>query len=237
MRDNPTVTVLVLVEAGSKYETKEENGLSHFLEHMCFKGTTKRKTSMDITHELDSIGSQYNAFTSNEYTGYYAKAQARHAPLILDIISDIYLNSTLPEVEMEKEKGVIIEEISMYNDLPQRKVQDVFMKLLYGDQPAGWDTAGKKEIITRLMRKDFVKYHQHHYVAPKIIVVISGMIESNEVVKKIKKAVVIGPSHYQSFNNTSTTNKKYFETPLGKILTFNTDFIQGDNFLIVLLRF
>ena len=94
MKDNPTVTVLVLVEAGSKYETKNINGLSHFLEHMCFKGTKKRPSAIDISHELDSIGAQYNAFTSNEYTGYFAKAHARHGDLILDVVSDIYLNST-----------------------------------------------------------------------------------------------------------------------------------------------
>src|SRR3989338_4593016 len=133
MKDNPTVTVLVLVEAGSKYETKKVNGISHFLEHMCFKGTTKRSKAVDISKELDSLGSQYNAFTAQEYTGYYAKSDARHFGKIFDVVSDIYLNSTFPDVEMEKEKGVIIEEINMYEDQPQRHVQDLFMKLLYGD--------------------------------------------------------------------------------------------------------
>src|SRR4051812_1305886 len=91
MRDNPTVTVLVLVEAGSKYETKEINGISHFLEHMCFKGTTKRPKAIDISRELDSIGSQYNAFTSYELTGYYAKSNPRRLNKILDVVSDLYL--------------------------------------------------------------------------------------------------------------------------------------------------
>src|SRR5574343_1744122 len=110
MKDNPTVTVLVLVEAGSKYETKKQNGLSHFLEHMCFKGTVKRPKGIDISRELDALGSQYNAFTAQEYTGYYAKSDAKHFTKIFDIVSDIYLNSTFPEAEMEKEKDVIIEE-------------------------------------------------------------------------------------------------------------------------------
>ncbi|KKQ33881.1 MAG: Processing protease, partial [Candidatus Nomurabacteria bacterium GW2011_GWB1_37_5] len=91
MKDNPTVTVLVLVEAGSKYETKKINGLSHFLEHMCFKGTAKRPKSIDISKELDGLGAESNAFTSHEYTGYYAKADARHFGQIFDVISDIYL--------------------------------------------------------------------------------------------------------------------------------------------------
>src|SRR5450830_324391 len=103
MKDNPTVTVLVLVEAGSKYEKKEVNGISHFLEHMCFKGTIKRPKAIDISKELDALGSQYNAFTAQEYTGYYAKAEAKHFHKILDIVSDIYLNSTFPEIEMERE--------------------------------------------------------------------------------------------------------------------------------------
>src|SRR3989344_4414579 len=113
MKDNPTVTVLVLVEAGSKYENKNVNGISHFLEHMCFKGTVKRPKATDISKELDALGSQYNAFTAQEYTGYYAKTSARHFRQIFDIVSDVYLNSTFPEVEMQKEKGVIIEEIKM----------------------------------------------------------------------------------------------------------------------------
>src|SRR3989344_2785945 len=109
MKDNPTVTVLALVEAGSKYESKKVKGISHFLEHMCLKGTTKRPKAIDISKELDALGSLYNAFTSQEYTGYYAKSDARHFRQILDIVSDVYLNSTFPDTEMQKEKGVIVE--------------------------------------------------------------------------------------------------------------------------------
>src|SRR3989338_2249927 len=97
MQDNPTVTVLVLVEAGSKYETKKLNGISHFLEHMCFKGTLRRPKAIDISKELDALGSEYNAFTAQEYTGYYAKSDAKHFKQILDVVSDIYLNSIFPE--------------------------------------------------------------------------------------------------------------------------------------------
>ena len=187
MKDNPTVTVLVLVAVGSKYETKEINGLSHFLEHMCFKGTKKRPTALHISHELDSVGAQYNAFTGQEYTGYYAKAAAKHAPLLVDVVSDIYLNSTLPEAEMEKEKGVIIEEINMYNDLPQRKVQDIFMSLLYGNQPAGWDIAGTKEKVSKMKRSDFIDYRSKFYTAPETLVVVSGSIDEKEILKLVEK--------------------------------------------------
>jgi len=128
MKDNPTVTVLVLVGTGSDYETKEINGISHFLEHMCFKGTTKRPNATAISLELDTLGCQYNAFTDHELTGYYAKGDAKNFNQMFDIVSDIYLNSTFPEKEMEKEKGVIVEEINMYEDMPQAKVQDLLKK-------------------------------------------------------------------------------------------------------------
>jgi len=187
MKDNPTVTVLVLVEAGSKYETKKINGLSHFLEHMCFKGTVKRPKAIDISKELDSLGSQYNAFTAQEYTGYYAKGDAKHFKQIFDVVSDIYLNSTFPEVEMQKEKGVIIEEINMYEDMPQRHVQDLMMELLYGDQPAGWNIAGSKENILKMKRDNFVDYKKAHYLPEATTIVVAGQINEQNVLKEVKK--------------------------------------------------
>ena len=187
MKDNPTATVLVLVEAGSKYETKKINGLSHFLEHMCFKGTIKRPKAIDISKELDALGSQYNAFTAQEYTGYYAKSDARHFNQIFDVISDIYLNSTFPEVEMQKEKGVIIEEINMYEDMPNRHVQDLMMQLLYGNQPAGWNIAGQKKNILNMKRDDFVKYKKMHYLPEATAIIVAGQITEKNVLKEVNK--------------------------------------------------
>jgi len=187
MKDNPTVTVLVLVEAGSKYETKEKNGISHFLEHMCFKGTARRPSSSDISTELDNVGSHYNAFTSQEYTGYYAKAEYRYLDELLDVVSDMYLNPLFDENEIRKEKGVIIEEINMYEDLPQRKVQLVFEELLYGNQPAGWNIAGSKENIKNIIRDDFVNYRKKFYTSHSTTVVVSGNVKEGEVVRKVEK--------------------------------------------------
>lgn len=187
MKDNPTVTVLVLVEAGSKYETKKINGISHFLEHMCFKGTIKRPKAIDISRELDAIGSQYNAFTAQEYTGYYAKSDAKHFKKIFDVVSDIYLNSTFPETEMQKEKGVIIEEINMYEDMPNRHVQDLMMELLYGDQPAGWNIAGEKKNILQMKRDDFVTYKKDHYLPEATTLVVAGKITEKEVLREVEK--------------------------------------------------
>ncbi len=191
MKDNPTATVLVLVEAGSKYEKKEVNGISHFLEHMCFKGTVVRPKAIDISKELDALGSHYNAFTAQEYTGYYAKSDAKHFKKILNVVSDIYLNSTFPETEMEKEKGVIIEEINMYEDMPNRHVQDLMMTLLYGDQPAGWNIAGEKENILKMKRDDFVSYKKMHYLPEATVLVVAGQVTEKEVLKEANK--IFGP--------------------------------------------
>lgn len=185
IKDNPTATVLVLVEAGSKYETKKINGLSHFLEHMCFKGTVKRPKAIDISRELDALGSEYNAFTAQEYTGYYAKSDAKHLKKIFDVVTDIYLNSTFPAAEMEKEKGVIIEEINMYEDMPNRHVQDLIMQLLYGDQPAGWNIAGEKKNILKMRRSDFIKYKKAHYLPSATVLVVVGKIKEKEVLKQV----------------------------------------------------
>lgn len=193
--DSLASTILVLVEAGSKYETKEINGLSHFLEHMCFKGTTNRPRAIDISTALDSLGAQYNAFTGHEYTGYYAKVSAEHFDKALDIVSDLYQNPLFNEKEIEKEKGVVIEEINMYEDLPQRKVQDLIISLLYGDQPAGWSIAGDKETIKILKKEDFLKYRGEHYVASATTVVVAGKFDEKEIFKKIEgkfKNVVSG---------------------------------------------
>jgi len=188
MADALTTTILILVEAGSEYETRKNNGVSHFLEHMCFKGTEKRLSSLDITSELDAVGAAYNAFTSNQYTGYYAKVQPKYFDEILDIISDIYLNPVFNQREIEKERGVIIEEINMYEDLPMRRVQEFFTNLLYGDQPAGWDIAGKKEIIRRINRNDFIEYQKNHYLGKSTTVVVTGNFNEKEAVKKIESA-------------------------------------------------
>jgi len=186
-KDAFTATALVLVEAGSKYETKEINGISHFLEHMCFKGTKKRPKALDISSELDSIGAEYNAFTGQEYTGYFAKVESSRILTALDVVSDIYVNPVFNQEEINKERGVIIEEINMYEDLPPRRVQELFMTLLYGDQPAGWDIAGRKEVIEKINQNDFLDYRQKHYVAKATAVIISGNFNEEELVLNVRE--------------------------------------------------
>ena len=184
---NLAATVLILVQAGSEYESKKQNGVSHFLEHLMFKGTTDRPEPGMIAHELTALGAQFNAFTGAEYTGYYAKVQAEKLPKILEIVSDLYLNPLFDEAEIEKERGVIIQEINMYeDDLPARAQRD-FARLVYGDQPAGWDVGGERPIINALARADFVDYRARRYVTPGTVVVVAGKFGEMATVAQIKK--------------------------------------------------
>jgi len=186
MTDSPSVTVMALVNTGSYYEDQSVNGISHFLEHMCFKGTDKR-SGKEIMRYLDGLGAETNAFTSNEYTGYYVKSITKHWKKTLAVVSDIFLHSSLPEEEMEKEKGVILGEISMYEDIPMRHVHDKFNELVYGDQPAGKTVLGPRENIQKMTRDDFVKYHAEHYVADATLIIVAGDIEHSEVVSQVEK--------------------------------------------------
>ena len=197
---NLAVTVSVLVEAGSKYETKEINGISHFLEHMVFKGTQKRPSTLAISSELDGIGASYNAFTSHEVTGYWAKARTSHFEKILDVVSDIYLNPLFDGKEIDKERGVIIEEINLIEDQPSSRVWDVFLDLLYGDQPAGWRILGPKENIQKITREDFLNYRNNHYLPKSTIITIAGNFNEQKAVDEVKK-------HFSDFKTGEKTSK------------------------------
>lgn len=182
-----SATVLVMVGAGSRYEVKNNNGISHFLEHMAFKGTKKRPTAMDITSLIDGMGGECNAFTGKEATGFYIKSSSDKIELSLDVLSDMLLNSKLDSKEIEKEKGVILEELNLYEDTPSRKIGDVYERLLYKDTPMGWDTGGEKDVIKKIQREDFAKYMGSLYSADNMTVVIAGGIDSNEAEKLIGK--------------------------------------------------
>jgi len=175
MKEVETVTVLITTATGSRYETKKEGGLSHFLEHMFFKGTKKRPTALSISEELDGVGGEYNAFTSKDRTAYYAKVDRKHAELALDIVSDIFLNSTLPAEEIDRERGPILQELNMYEDTPMRHIGDVFETLLYGEEhPLGRDIIGTRDNIKRFKRADFIRYLNRAYVASNVVVGIAG---------------------------------------------------------------
>ena len=187
MEHTKSVTVLVMVATGSRYETKEINGISHFLEHMMFKGTTKRPGTLDISQELDSIGAEYNAFTGKEYTGYYVKCAADRVDVALDVISDIFQNSKFDSKEMDKERGPIKEEINLYLDNPPRRIGEVFEMLMYGDQPLGWDISGTKENIDNMRHADLVKYFEDHYFDKNTVIAIAGNIQTEDMKKKVEQ--------------------------------------------------
>jgi len=186
-KSTKTAAVLVLVGTGSKYETKEINGLSHFLEHMLFKGTKKCPSTLKLIEPLDRIGGIYNAFTGQEYTGYWAKVDASHLDLALNWVSDIYLHSLLKQEEINREKGTILQEINTYLDAPSRYVSILWMNLLYGDQPAGWQILGTQKVIKKVKRPDFTKYLKEHYSSQNTIIAVAGNIGHKTAINKIKK--------------------------------------------------
>ena len=182
-----SVSVLILVGTGSKYEQKDINGISHFLEHMFFKGTKKRPTTLKISETLDQIGGEYNAFTSKEVTGFWAKVDKKHADIALDWISDMFLNSKFEEQEIQRERGVVIEELNMYLDTPTSYVSELFEDLLYGDQPAGWRIVGEKENILAFNRQKVLDYFKKYYSTKNTVICVAGDIKPNAISGKIKK--------------------------------------------------
>ncbi|MFA6492826.1 MAG: pitrilysin family protein [Patescibacteria group bacterium] len=174
LENTKAVTVLFLVGVGSRYETKNLNGISHFLEHMFFKGTKNRPTTLDIAKSLDAVGASYNAFTSEEHTGFFVRSASEHFELALDILFDMIYNSNFSAEEIEREKGVIVEEINMYQDAPQSYVSEVAKQLFYGDTPLGRQVTGIKETVQKFSRNDFVNYRDKFYTPENTIVVIAG---------------------------------------------------------------
>jgi len=219
-KDSQTVTTLVLVSTGSKYESLQEHGISHFLEHMYFKGTLKRPSSKIINETLDGLGAVSNAFTSHEYTGYYAKGNPKHLGTFIDILSDIYINSTFSETEIQKEKGVIIEEMNMYEDMPQYLVGEELFTLLYGTQPAGRSIKGTKESVTSFKQKDFLNYRKKFYTAPNTVVVVSGNVNPSDCFKKIALSFKDLPKGKKNKKEKVSDNQK---SPLVRIKSKVTD--------------
>lgn len=188
MEGNPTVTVMVNVGTGSFHEEPQEAGLSHFLEHMCFKGTSKRPTALSITSELDAIGAIYNAFTSHEVTGYYAKAATEHFLKIGDVVSDIYKNSLFPEAEIEREKGVVMGEIDMYSDEPSEKIADALREHMYKGQAAERQILGTKETVKSFTRADIVRYRDSQYKAENTLITIAGGVSESDMLAFAREA-------------------------------------------------
>lgn len=187
MKNTEAATFLVLIGVGSRHENRKINGVSHFLEHMVFKGTKDRPKPGQVHKELDRIGASHNAFTSKEYTGFWVKSNAQDFDTGIDIVSDIVLNPLFKEEEIEKERTVILQEINMYEDVPQRKVWNVLEGVIFGDQPIGWDVAGTKESVGQIKKSDILNYRQDNYLAKNMIVVLAGDIDTAKTFKKVSR--------------------------------------------------
>ena len=173
----PSVTCMIMLAAGSRYETPDTNGIAHFAEHMFFKGTERRPTARDIGMEVDGLGGEFNAFTSKEYTGYYVRCASDYREQALDVLVDMLRNSKFESAEIEREKGVIVEEMNMYYDTPRDFIGGVYERLLYGDQPLGWDIIGRKETIRGATRETFLDYVGRWYKPERMIVGVAGKLD------------------------------------------------------------
>ena len=171
-----SVAVLVMLAAGSRYETDEAQGIAHFSEHMFFKGTEKRPSAREIAGAIDAIGGEFNAFTGKEYTAYYVKCAAEHRDVALDVLVDMIRNARFEEEQIEREKGVIVEEMNMYFDTPRDFIGGVYETLLWGDQPLGRDIIGTKETIRAATRDTFTGYLDRWYKPSRMVLGVAGRI-------------------------------------------------------------
>jgi predicted Zn-dependent peptidase len=179
-------TVFVMYRVGSRYEQKKFNGVSHFVEHMMFKGTHRRPATADISRELDGVGAEYNAFTGKDSTGYYVKIDSRHFPLALDMLHDMLYNSKFEDKELQQERKVIMEEIHMYKDNPMMHIEDIIEGAIFDGGPLGWSIAGDKQSMDAITRSAMLAYKNAYYVPSRTLVVAAGNI-GPDALQKIEK--------------------------------------------------
>lgn len=207
------------IRAGGRFETRENNGISHFLEHLLFKGTQKR-SYYQIKEEIEGRGGSLNAFTAEEATCYLAWVMGHHLDRAIDVISDIILEPLLKDEHIERERMVILEEIKMYRDLPSAYVHAIFDELLWPGQPLGFMIAGREEVVARLKREEVLDYKNKLYNPANIVVAVAGNIDHKEVVDKVEKAFSHLPrSERNQFIGAETRQSE----PEIKIKTKNTE--------------
>ncbi len=187
MRGTRAATVLILVGIGSRYEDEELNGITHFMEHMFFKGTSKRPSAKTISEAIDRVGGELNAYTSEESTGFFIHLASPHLELALDVLSDMLLNSKFEREEIEKEKGVILEEINMHHDKPDIQVIDAYKFLLYGNHPLGREVIGKKRVIENMDREKLLTHWRKKFPSNSTVVTIAGDIEPGKTLGLVRK--------------------------------------------------
>lgn len=182
-----SVTITVWAKVGSRNESKKVGGISHFLEHMVFKGSKKRPSAKEIAEAVDAIGGEFNAATSKQWTNFYIKARVEVLEKAFDVLSDMVLAPLLKKEDIEREKGVIIEEMAMYEDTPMMKISDVFDQLIFKGSPLGCDIIGTKESVKNITRNDFERYRKIHYYSENMLITIAGGIKEGNVLNLAKK--------------------------------------------------
>ncbi len=220
MTNSHSVSVAFLIGNGSCYESQGEEGISHFIEHMCFKGTRRRPTAMHITREIEGVGGILNASTDKESTIFWSKAASKHFPLILDVLSDLLLNSQFNTDELRKERGVVIEEINMNLDLPQQRVNMLIEELLWPDQVLGKEVTGSKTSVSSITHEQLLSYIDRRYVPNNTVVSIAGNIQHERVVAQLKLLLDTWPAKDASRNyvsdDTQTSPRLHIETRAGE---------------------
>lgn len=182
-----SATVTIWVKTGSRNEDKKVGGISHFLEHIVFKGSKKRPSARKISQAVDAMGGEFNAATSKEWTNFYIKAGKENLEEAIDILSDMVLNPLIKSEEIEREKGTIIQEIRMYEDTPMLRIGDVFEELIFDGNSLGWDTAGSEKTVKAITRNDFVAYRKAHYHPENMLVTVAGGIDEKKTLKLAEK--------------------------------------------------
>lgn len=177
MTGTRALTVMALFPVGSRYETKPQSGLSHFIEHMLFKGTPRRPTTLDLSRELDGVGAEYNAFTARDHTGYYIKIDAAKAELALDLLADMLWHSKFVAAEIEREKGVILEELKMYQDNPTMYIEQLFEETMFGSHPLGQNVGGRAQTVKKFSHQEILDFYHCFYQPANLVLVLAGGIE------------------------------------------------------------
>lgn len=182
-----SVSVGLWVATGGRYEPAELNGVSHFIEHMLFKGT-RRRSARHISEDVEGLGGYLNAFTSEENTCFYAKAPAQHFPAVLDVLADMFLHSRFAPADIEKERAVIKEEWAMYKDQPQHYVQELLNAALWPGHPLGRPLTGTNRSVDAITRRAMLRYRELHYVAPAVVLAVAGHFSPTEVRREVERA-------------------------------------------------
>lgn len=223
-----SVTTTVWVKTGSRNENPKVAGISHFLEHMVFKGSKKRPKARDISSAVDAIGGEFNAATSKDWTNFYIKASKDKAETAMDVLSDMVLNPLLKDEEIEREKGTIIQEIAMYEDMPMAKIGEVFENLIFNGNQLGEDTAGIPKTVKGIKRNDFVLYRKTYYNPENMLLTIAGGITESDAVNLAKKYFSVFPSSKSTFKESVFKSKQ--DSPQVKVLNKKSEqahFILG----------